>query len=210
MGMPIARGLVRPALLMTGLLAGLIAVSVGIGYQQRSSEWKQGLYLDECTLPCWIGIEPGITALKMVPGIVYRRFPDAVLQVERNKSISGYYFFLPYIPNRQIQHINVRARNVQGVYFVSSIEVIYERERGPSLREYILLLDEPIAVQEHGSSMREMIYFNGHLSLKIYTFRCEPIRLSSTIASLYLSEVPNYGYYPSILWRGLGYPYATC
>lgn len=34
-----------------------------VGYQQPPSEWMSFLHLNDCELPCWIGITPGKTTL---------------------------------------------------------------------------------------------------------------------------------------------------
>src|SRR5262245_6492243 len=41
----------------------LIISAILVGHQQPPSTWATILHLDECELPCWIGIVPGQTTL---------------------------------------------------------------------------------------------------------------------------------------------------
>jgi hypothetical protein len=55
--------LLIPFLLLTTLFFGLSLTMILIGHQQPPSAWAQILHLNECELPCWIGIVPGQTTL---------------------------------------------------------------------------------------------------------------------------------------------------
>lgn len=45
-------------------LAVLIGAALWVGLQQPPSDWEKLFRLNDCQLPCWIGIEPGKTTLE--------------------------------------------------------------------------------------------------------------------------------------------------
>ncbi|MBI1256368.1 MAG: hypothetical protein GC204_02750 [Chloroflexi bacterium] len=55
------RSLIAYAIRLSIVLTLFAGAVIFIGLQQPPSEWVQLLHLDDCELPCWIGIEPGKT-----------------------------------------------------------------------------------------------------------------------------------------------------
>jgi hypothetical protein len=49
-------------LVLPAVLAILSAAALSLGQSQPPSDWFVILHLNECALPCWIGIVPGITS----------------------------------------------------------------------------------------------------------------------------------------------------
>jgi hypothetical protein len=56
--------LITFALLGTVMLALLVGAAILYGWGQPPSDWSALLRLEDCELPCWVGIEPGTTTLE--------------------------------------------------------------------------------------------------------------------------------------------------
>jgi hypothetical protein len=67
-----------------------IAVSIGVlivitrlvGYQQQPSPWIKTLHLNDCQLPCWIGIAPGETTLEAANALIKAKYGNLIEEVE--------------------------------------------------------------------------------------------------------------------------------
>jgi hypothetical protein len=72
--------MIRPirvyALSLTLTLALLICAALLVGLRQPPSDWARLLRLDECALPCWVGIQPGTTSLDDAQAKVRQAYGD--------------------------------------------------------------------------------------------------------------------------------------
>jgi hypothetical protein len=73
------RGMIGRLLLLFPLLALFSMASVAIGAQQPPSDWADVIRLDDCELPCWIGITPGETLLRDAEARLESAFGDSAL-----------------------------------------------------------------------------------------------------------------------------------
>ena len=58
-------------------MATTIWCLISLGKQAPSPAYVTALHLDQCELPCWIGIIPGQTTLKEAKALIDKRFPGA-------------------------------------------------------------------------------------------------------------------------------------
>jgi hypothetical protein len=61
-----------------------------VGHQQQPSTWAQILHLNECELPCWIGIIPGQTTLTEAQQELERVYGDTSVYQLKDIGDSGY------------------------------------------------------------------------------------------------------------------------
>jgi hypothetical protein len=78
------------ALKLTLTLALLVGAALLVGLRQPPSDWAKLLRLDECQLPCWIGIEPGVTTLADGERRIERAFQDDALYKLEKYGSGGY------------------------------------------------------------------------------------------------------------------------
>jgi hypothetical protein len=69
--------LITFALLGTVALALLVGAAILYGLGQPPSNWAALLRLDDCQLPCWVGIQPGTTTLEQARERVRLAFGDS-------------------------------------------------------------------------------------------------------------------------------------
>ncbi|MBX3086138.1 MAG: hypothetical protein KF716_31170 [Anaerolineae bacterium] len=67
------RLLQRTSLLFLLMTAAVIAVAL-VGHAQPTPSTITDLHLDECELPCWLGIVPKVTPVSEAKSLVYRAF----------------------------------------------------------------------------------------------------------------------------------------
>src|SRR5215207_9444302 len=72
-------GMIGRLMLVFPLLALFSMASLVIGAQQPPSDWADVLRLDNCELPCWIGITPGETPLSDAEARLESAFGDRAL-----------------------------------------------------------------------------------------------------------------------------------
>jgi hypothetical protein len=86
----VRRLLLPSAFYLTLALTLLIGAALLVGLRQPPSEWALLLKLDECQLPCWIGIEPGATTLEDAEQSIERVFGDSALYTLEKYGSGGY------------------------------------------------------------------------------------------------------------------------
>lgn len=78
------------ALKLTLTLALLVGAALLVGLRQPPSAWASLLKLDDCALPCWIGIEPGLTLLGDAERRIGAAFPDGAVYGYKRYALGTY------------------------------------------------------------------------------------------------------------------------
>ena len=78
------------ALKLSLTLALLVGGALLVGLRQPPSDWAALLKLDECALPCWVGIEPGKTTFIEAEQNVERAFRDSTRYTLEKFGSGGY------------------------------------------------------------------------------------------------------------------------
>ncbi len=78
------------ALCLPLLLSVFIGAALLVGLRQAPSDWAKLLRLDDCQLPCWIGIEPGKTTLPEAERHIEDVFQDTSLYTLEKFGSGGY------------------------------------------------------------------------------------------------------------------------
>jgi hypothetical protein len=63
-------------------LALLVGAALLVGLRQPPSDWAALVKLDECALPCWVGIEPGVTTLEDARAKIWQAYAGAGYTLE--------------------------------------------------------------------------------------------------------------------------------
>jgi hypothetical protein len=76
-------------LLVYPLLALVGFAAVVVGLRQPPSAWSDTLRLNDCELPCWIGITPGQTEIADAKALVEQAFADASRYIVEKQDFTG-------------------------------------------------------------------------------------------------------------------------
>ena len=103
---------------LTTLFFVLSLAAISIGHQQPSSTWTKILHLDECELPCWIGIIPGQTTLAEAQKQIEQAYGDKVI----------------------LQHIEAgySAINVSYKDTGESLQIVFRSGRGQEIQDSVI------------------------------------------------------------------------
>jgi hypothetical protein len=160
-------------------LASVIALSIGcgaaraVGYQQPIPPRVDILHLTYCALPCWIGIEPGITTMVQAeqrlldvyeqdPAFAVARVPDELLSYEITVQGAPQTRLVITLVGSPIQMITIATLNhpAWGHLTLGDIFAIYGEPSGVATDNplYVLMgnssdqLMIPVAVQTYGTT----------------------------------------------------------
>jgi hypothetical protein len=166
--------------------------AIFVGHQQSQSAWAQLLHLDECELPCWIGIVPGETTLGEAQKQLERVYANKTLYV-----LEGHQPF----PDTASFHVKHKITGeTLGVALIGSVinEVSifpYVEEgfhsKGLTTPDLYNALGTPAKInlyRESGSPfhMVNLLYIDQHVWISISDLRCYRVSLMQAIDSLVL------------------------
>jgi hypothetical protein len=197
------------------LLFLLIIAAIFTGHQQSPSAWAQLFHLDDCELPCWIGIVPGQTTLI-----------EGQQQVERLYDNSSMYSLEEQ--DYQFKATYTASEIGLGIVFVTNdlkqpesiIEQIYllpyigysSANTLPTIPDLYNGLGKPITVRlAGGTEIVRIAMFYKDLHARVittYQLECGKVRLTQEIGMIWIvSKVQSPGEYwlsDPHTWRGFG------
>ncbi len=194
-----------------------IAVSVGvlIGRAQPPPPNVAFLHLDECQLPCWIGIVPGKTTLTEAKKLISVAFPQELGELQYDEGVWHYSF-----QNGHTEYMHLDLYTDDTVLFITSFDLIFNVPMLNAADYFSLYPASPTAFSIYrapDAKNRDAIdwrFFGKSWFLNFIGYdaveQCDGhmgVLFSDQIVRIFSGEALEYSweaYTPLAKWRGLG------
>ena len=168
------------------------------------------LHLDECELPCWIGIVPGQTSLVDAQNQIirvygntseYRLQKRSDYEFEVTYAVTGESFLIAFIPDTPITQLLLLpyTEELSGKRS-PTISDLYDHLGNPAMVN--LVSDFPVGEKVN------LVYQDQRIQLRVPDLECDKVLVTQEIQSIALyAGLPTYGYgwlSDSKQWRGFG------
>ena len=209
------RFLLRVTVIFASLLMLLIGAAIFVGLQQPPSEWVTLLHLDECELPCWIGIEPGKTTYAEAQQRIEAAYADASLNVLRMKGAS--YYSIAFTQTGYTLQVSLESDFAQQDESLSVVRDIYLQplfRRGlflaqPSVAELYRSIGSAEFIERITStdSPKLALSFKGQrVRILLADLECDKVLPAQAITSIFMFDQPAGDHMawlsPPSLWHG--------
>lgn len=193
----------------------LTTAALLIGQQQPPSLWSRILHLDDCELPCWIGIVPGSTTLDEAQIKIESAYADRVLYTLDGNEQKDTYRVM-YAPTSSSFVIALTSQNPSdhSHAVVSDIAILFNQVRSqdtkyPTIPELYNGLgnSETIRLKSGLDKERIAVFFKNQSTLVfLNNLECDRIRLNQEITAIRLDPQVIYDTWLSEphIWQGFG------
>jgi hypothetical protein len=195
-------------LLVYPLLATFGLAAVVVGLRQPPSAWNDTLRLNDCELPCWIGITPGQTEIVDAKAIVVEAFADTSRYEVETDDFSSRWASYQITDRRSGERLGVYLETGGGTQ-TQAIGLIL-----PATTTYIPTIPELSAVLGEVSGIRHLtnmgegfatrLWFRGgSVVIELQYRRCGRVDMNTPVREIYLIG-DSAAFAQADSWQGFG------